>query len=1158
MPQDSMQAQSLEGFLFQRRKRKLYGWKRRYVVFNLTDGGGVICYRSCPAGSHKDVENTRKGKKSRSSAARTENIYSSLCGPGGSSPAIRKEVSPRRAAVRFEMNDANSSSIVSSSSTAHLGGLNLRLTKLADKIFKSSERPSLHIPADVDWFMQDVENNDKIFRIGVPPSDSAEVDFEGSEGESDRASSSNDVGGFINQANETDEAVNSQIRTDREKNFCYFYFSCPGGGNEKALWLKAARKLNRLSSVSLKLCGNNVFAPVNKVRNVTSRYRTTASAAFAEKGRRAERSLSVTPQCVDPSIFTAAEFAESGLTVGVESAGAKPEQMEYKVFPTYAYPHRWMTHEELCEEMLRPSSEFHDVRVSTKFGDNNEIGTLRVEVLGCLGLPKLDRFSKTDAVCYLVCGSHAFATDVIPGKFNPIWPRHSRRACIFPLYHAYAQLFVGVFDDDGPSENDDFAGRVVIDIARLRPGSTYDVTLPLRLSSYAYTRRRRGSVRLRFRLEWANEQAAVMSYISNTKASQDGAIATHARPVTVQCADRKSFRNIAITVQGVPLPGRYSEKAYRATLREFKLYRVMLKKLTKETVRDIVTWKRPVVSSLVFIGWMHCVYCNSVALLPPYMVSCIFLLLVRNYAKYNINEMSHRGYAPLTVEELFCALTLGGSNNESHYMKPLDLKQSSTLSGTGQRASPEILRSVNDDRPLGQKVFQICGLINDENKEYVMTAEQDHMEFPFSKKEKNPKITVKDSLAARRNPSDEHQLSSQKEITSVVSLSRMMSDYDDEDEDDTLSGRKIDDLSTGQETATHNELLHNDTDLNPQTLYESPLPDDVAEESNLLSMLPEQNADIRIARKKKIKDELMEFKEKAQKMTLRVFDDRIYLSKEVRCSSHFSNANDTGDTEYFGDDVMNDQDKFFGIHAHSNPVTAQKAAYLQPIIEIMKIGLCATRAVFNVFMWKDPYMSFWASLACLLSIGVLVVFPWRLFLFAVGVAAVGPQNWMIRIIKSRAKEGKEGESLIGSAIPDNCDDRGKKNRSKVFKRWKKTTEKHVTSEPMLSEDGSCCFIFRSHLSNGRDGPQAGWKSDPSKILQVVIPYSPLLYNRFYDWPPERAYSTVTMDSSPENHIPSSEASLHRLKTNDRRKNNSFDSEFHSERATLLRKGGFEH
>lgn len=182
--------------------------------------------------------------------------------------------------------------------------------------------------------------------------------------------------------------------------------------------------------------------------------------------------------------------------------------------------------------------------------------------------PKLDKFSCTDAVCYFVCGPFAFASDVIDGFLSPVWPRKSRRACIFPLFHAYQKLFVGIFDDDGAREKDDFAGRVVLDMARLRPNSVYDVFVPLRLYQNAYVRKARGAVHLRLRVEWNNERKALLSYLKlPTKTEQLG------NAVTVNCSDYKAFRNVVLTVQGKDVPGRYKVLIQKALQREMKLYK---------------------------------------------------------------------------------------------------------------------------------------------------------------------------------------------------------------------------------------------------------------------------------------------------------------------------------------------------------------------------------------------------------------------------------------------------------------------------------------------------------------------------------------------------------------------------------------------------------
>ena len=150
----------------------------------------------------------------------------------------------------------------------------------------------------------------------------------------------------------------------------------------------------------------------------------------------------------------------------------------------------------------------------------------------------------TDAVCYFVCGPYAFASDVIAESLSPVWPSKSRRACIFPLFYAYQKLFVGVFDDDGAGQNDDYAGRVVIDMARLRPNSVYDIFLPLRMYQNTYVRRSRGIIHLRLRVEWHNERKALLSYLKLPEKTEDLGNA-----VTLNCADRKAFRNAVLTVQ---------------------------------------------------------------------------------------------------------------------------------------------------------------------------------------------------------------------------------------------------------------------------------------------------------------------------------------------------------------------------------------------------------------------------------------------------------------------------------------------------------------------------------------------------------------------------------------------------------------------------------
>ena len=175
-------------------------------------------------------------------------------------------------------------------------------------------------------------------------------------------------------------------------------------------------------------------------------------------------------------------------------------------------------------------------------------------------------------MCYFVCGPFAFASDVIDGFLSPVWPSKSRRACIFPVFHAYQKLFVGVFDDDGAGQNDDFAGRVVIDLARLRPNSVYDIFLPLRQYQNTYVKKSRGVIHLRLRVEWEDERKAFLSYLKRPKKTKQLGNA-----LTVNCADYKAFRNVVLTVQGKDVPGRYKPVVQKGLQREMKLYKLALK-----------------------------------------------------------------------------------------------------------------------------------------------------------------------------------------------------------------------------------------------------------------------------------------------------------------------------------------------------------------------------------------------------------------------------------------------------------------------------------------------------------------------------------------------------------------------------------------------------
>jgi hypothetical protein len=145
------------------------------------------------------------------------------------------------------------------------------------------------------------------------------------------------------------------------------------------------------------------------------------------------------------------------------------------------------------------------------------------------------------------------------------------------------------------------------------------------------------------------------------------------------------------------------------------------------------------------------------------------------------------------------------------------------------------------------------------------------------------------------------------------------------------------------------------------------------------------------------------------------------------------------------------------------------------------------RLSFNVMTWRDPLLTFWVvMLGCLLVVS-LHLFPWRLFLGAVGLGFVGPHNWVMRILKEK-KEGKEEF------------DYDKQIRKK---RKERSSQQHGHA-PFFSSFAPDNRLVRDD------------QLDTSKFMEVAVPVTPLYFRRFYDWPPEPEYARVAKCNPPKN------------------------------------------
>ena len=273
-----------------------------------------------------------------------------------------------------------------------------------------------------------------------------------------------------------------------------------------------------------------------------------------------------------------------------------------------------------------------------------------------------------------------------------MWLAKMRRACKFGVYQAYQRLYVGVFaHQTSTTTRDGFAGRIVLDLCRLRPGSLYDVTLPLRESAHVYQKTQRGAIRIRVHLEYKNEQKAVLSYLPSSLPKLPK-FQPHDQ-ITVECTDVKAFQNVARAVHGNDMPGRFSMTLVKATLREVNYQRILLTRhLRKREIRDTMFWKTPVLSAFLFTSWMHSVWIGSVRYIPGHVITFLLLHMLKNYGRYHIDGKYDNGFLAPTWEELFMALWKGGKasstgqSSKQYYIQPLEMqrKEADTVRSAGE------------------------------------------------------------------------------------------------------------------------------------------------------------------------------------------------------------------------------------------------------------------------------------------------------------------------------------------------------------------------------------------------------------------------------------------------------------------------------------------
>mmetsp|Transcript_5729 Transcript_5729/g.10317 ORF Transcript_5729/g.10317 Transcript_5729/m.10317 type:complete len:902 (+) Transcript_5729:157-2862(+) len=886
-----------------------------------------------------------------------------------------------------------------------------------------SEKPYLLIPASVPWKFKLVGGNS--FHIVVPPT----------KGKLDYRVELMKYGYMLKKRmtkRDDDTSDNSENKNDiysSNKSSQVFAFRCQHSG-ELAVYAKAAQSLDR--NLSTNSSPMKSIIPKSNVRT-----RTAAGIEMAAQSDRIARTGSVA-------------------NVKLRRMSAFGEQ-EFRCFPLYCYPKTWMTKRDLTVTLPRTSKTFHDLRR----GAPDEIGNLKVEVLQCIGLPKMDKYSLTDAYCFIVCGSSTFVSDVIPDNCNPCWLPMSRRACIIPIHNAYSQVHVGVFDYDGEKVQDDFVGRVVIDIPQLQSGfRSMDVTLPLRECSRVYKRKRLGSIRLRLQLNWTQhgERAALLSYFPKNLSDVTKRMKSPKNPVTVVCPDAKSFYNVALTVYGKDVPGRYSKSAKKAVMTEVALIKGMLVYHTKRTVMDVVRWRNPILSLYLFCGWMHFVVTDSATFLPAFILSLILIFMARNYMKYHVNSAASNLFGHRTIGDMTRILF---KRDNSKVQTP----------HIHQRNSCSILESV---------FLRIFGTPQVDATPKDSWKREDHAEFPFSTGSAYCKLSSVEAAArpiweAARDSRYEnsHDLDDDvsRDFSDEASHQFKMddgsdneyvdySDSDDESYDEYLGIVEKEKVKIGKSRSKKKAALAQSESILATT-----------EHTNV--SLPDQNmSDSQSAKPgKSLSAQISGWHSRVQQANLHLFDDRVFM------------AEDRADAE-----------KVLQINSSKNPIARMINPIMASIIKILEIEVSAFRAVFNILFWKDPMLSYWAMWLVFCSMIVVLIFPWRIFFFVVGLFGLGPQNYfLVDWYYSKSAIQEHGHQLLSNSTKS-LNTHHKKEQDDVKPGGDMSTESSRNGHLLNNSP----LLLRNNIQMKPDG----------KIREVIVPSVPFRYNRFYDWPPDPDLTTI--------------------------------------------------
>lgn len=333
--------------------------------------------------------------------------------------------------------------------------------------------------------------------------------------------------------------------------------------------------------------------------------------------------------------------------------------------------------------------------------------------------------------------------------------------------------------------------------------------------------------------------------------------------------------------------------------------------------------------------------------------------------------------------------------------------------------------------------------------------EEDNSEFPFSSGSHHPKICQAEASATQVwNGREEESLGlddDEDEWNSDEEEEGLRQSYNQMVKRMSLEGKptkRRGSVSKAMKDMLPVEIADDATTLTGST-QQMPM------EFGTTLVIPDQNVRAKVAKKKKETSMLQDIEKihrKVSRANLHLFDDRVFLAEDREGAQ-----------------------KLLALNKTKNPIKRMMNPVAGGVMKIFDIQISFFRAMFNICMWKDPMLSFWFSLLIFCLMIVLFIFPWRLFFCVAGLLGLGPQNYFL-VPLYHAKRASRSKA---KPVAGDCGQTSRINTAAV------------SNSPLL---------FRDNMQMKPDGKQRG----------VIVPGGDCVFrfNRFYDWPPDPATTTI--------------------------------------------------